>query len=459
MPDLSGRIAVLGIGRSGTATVQWALSRPGTTPADVVVFVEHDTEALREAVEPLRQAGVSVTLGAEAVSDEGFALVVASPGIAPSRPIMRSAYRLGVPVISELELAFRVADAPFVAITGTNGKTTVTSLVTHLLTSAGLQAASAGNIGSPALDAARQMPASGTIVAECSSFQLALTRTFHPRVAVLLNITPDHIDWHGSLEAYAADKARIFANLAPEDVAVMDIDDPGSAGAVDAVRSSGARIVTVGRSGAANARLERGMLVIDHDGGATSLVHTDELHIRGAHNVSNALAASAAALAAGADPESVRAGLRSFMPIEHRLEPVGVIDGVAFVNDSKATNPDAVLKAFTAFEGRPLIVLLGGRNKGNSFEELAGACAESCKLAVLFGEARPELEEAFISAGAPFDVADDLLAALDLARSRAVSGDTVLLSPACASFDAFTGYEQRGQVFADAVRAWAGASR
>jgi UDP-N-acetylmuramoylalanine--D-glutamate ligase len=276
---------------------------------------------------------------------------------------------------------------------------------------------------------------------------------------VLLNVTPEHIDWHGSLENYAADKARIFANLDAGDVAVVDIDDPGSARFADSVRASGVRLLTVGLSREADARLEDDVLVVGHGGEAVRLVETGELHIRGTHNISNALAASAAALAAGADPEAVRAGLRSFMPIEHRLEPVGAVDGVAFVNDSKATNPDAVLKALTAFDGEPLIVLLGGRNKGNSFDELAAACGESCKLSVLYGEARPELEEAFASAGAPFELSTGLVPAMDLARRRATEGDTVLLSPACASFDEFTGYEQRGQVFTAAVHAWIEESR
>lgn len=452
MPDLSGRIAVLGLGRSGTAVVQWALARQGHHAADVVVFVEHDDEAMREAAEPIRHLGVRVVLGAEVVPDEGFAFIVASPGIAPWRPIVESARSRGVPVISELELAYLVAEAPIVAVTGTNGKTTVTSLVTHLLNTAGMAAVAAGNIGAPALDAARRAPASSVIVAECSSFQLALTDQFHPRVAVLLNITPDHIDWHGSLEAYAADKARIFRNIGAGDTAIVDIDDTGSARMLDTAGASGAHTVRVSRDGVAEARIADGVLVVEREGRAEQLVLVDDLLIHGQHNVSNALAAAAAAIAAGADIESVRRGLRTFRPIEHRLEPVGIVDDVSYVNDSKATNPDAVLKALTAFDDDPLIVLLGGRNKGNSFDELAAACSERCKLSVLYGEARPELESVFDSVGGAYAPAVDLREALDVARSAAVAGDTVLLSPACASFDAFTGYEQRGRIFAELVR-------
>lgn len=457
MVDLSGRIAVLGLGRSGTAAVQWALARPGRDAAGVVVFVEDDTPKLREAAAALRAGGVRVVLGADRVPDEGFAVVVASPGIAPHRPLMISACSLGIPVISELELAYLVAQAPIVAVTGTNGKTTVTSLVTHLLRTAGMNAVSAGNIGVPALDAAREVGPRGVIVAECSSFQLALTFDFHPRVAVLLNVTPDHIDWHGSMEAYAADKARVFANLDAGDVAVVDIDDPGSAVWAETVSGRGIPVVRVGRDAPTGARVSDGVLVVDLGAGDIELVATGELLIKGTHNISNALAASAAALAAGANAEAVRAGLRTFAPIEHRLEPVGTVDGVSFVNDSKATNPDAVLKALTAFDDRPLIVLLGGRNKGNDFTELAGACGARCKLAVLYGEARPELEVAFRATGAPFAVATDMLQALEVARSQALSGDVVLLSPACASFDGFANYEERGRAFAGAVARLGGA--
>lgn len=451
MLDFSGRIAVLGLGRSGEAVVRWALARPGAAASDVAVFVEHDSPTLRAAAAELAAIGVRVDLGASALPDEGFDLVVASPGISPARPLMVSAARLGVPVISELELAWQVARSPMVAVTGTNGKTTTTALVTHLLVEAGLPATAAGNIGRPALEAAGAAGPDEIIVVECSSFQLALTLDFHPRVAALLNVTPDHIDWHGSLEAYARDKARVFENLTAEDAAVIDVDDPGSAPYAEAVAAAGVPVVRVGQTGEQGARVEDGVLVVDIGAGPVRLVAVDDLLIRGTHNVSNALTAATVALLMGADPEGVREGLRTFEPIEHRLEPVGEVAGVAYVSDSKATNPDAVLKALTAFGDRPVIILLGGRNKGNDFTELAEACLRRCRLAVLYGEAEPELEAAFRKVGAPFETADDMLAALEIARARACAGDVVLLSPACASFDGFANYEVRGRVFADAV--------
>jgi len=444
------RIAVLGLGRSGDAVVRWALGRPGTGPADVAVFVEHDTPRLAEAASAWRAEGVRVGLGADALPDEGWDLVVASPGISPSRPLLRSARLLAVPVISELELAYRLSTAPFVAVTGTNGKTTTTALITHLLRQSGRDAVSVGNIGVPAVAAAPAVAGDGIVVAECSSFQLALTLDFHPRVAILLNITPDHIDWHGSLESYASDKARIFANMGPGDHAVVDVDDAGAAVWADVVAGRGLRVVRVGLSNG-DARVADGVLTVDVGEGDISLVGADELLIRGGHNISNSLAAAAAALVMGASPDAVREGLRTFEPIEHRLEPVGTVRGVEYVNDSKATNPDAVMKALTAFGSTPVLILLGGRNKGNDFRPLAEACGARCRLAVLYGECRPELEAAFASCGAPFALADSMADALSVASGSALPGEVVLLSPACASFDEFSDYEDRGRRFAAAV--------
>jgi UDP-N-acetylmuramoylalanine--D-glutamate ligase len=445
------KVAVLGLGRSGEAVVRWALGRPGAGPGDVTVFVEHDTPRLAESAQPLRAAGVRVELGADALPDDAWDLVVASPGISPSRPLMRSAARLGVAVISELELAYRISAAQFVAVTGTNGKTTTTALVTHLLRAAGREAVSVGNIGVPAVTAAPLVDADGVVVAECSSFQLASIVDFHPRVAVLLNITPDHLDWHGSLESYASDKAKVFANMTAGDVAVIDVDDPGSAVWADIVADRGVSVVRVGLSGG-DAHVEGGLLIVDAEHGEVPLVRAEDLLIRGVHNVSNALAASAAALAMAASPDAVRAGLRTFEPIEHRLDPVATVRGVEYVNDSKATNPDAVMKALTAFGSTPLLILLGGRNKGNDFGPLADACAARCRLAVLYGESRREMETAFSARGAAFVGAETMAGALAIAAEAALPGEVVLLSPACASFDEFDDYEDRGRRFAEAVR-------
>lgn len=454
MTDGPARIAVLGLGRSGTAVVRWALSRrEAGEDVSVAAFVEHRSDGADEAAESLRALGAGVYTGVTAVPDDGFDLIVASPGIAPHRPLMRSARSLGVPVISELELAFRVSRAPFVAVTGTNGKTTTTALIAHLLTVAGRDARAVGNIGHPAITAAASAGPDTVLVAECSSFQLALTERFRPRVSVLLNITPDHLDWHGSLESYEADKARVFANQGAGDTAVVDADDPGSSAWAARLASGPVSLVRVScdAESGAEAVLIDGMLTLRTASGDVSLVASDRLQIRGTHNIGNALAASAAALAMGASVESIRDGLVSFAPIEHRLEPVATIRGVSFVNDSKATNPDAVLKALTAFAGTGLIVLLGGRNKGNDFAQLARACASAGARGVAYGEAGDEIDDALAAAGVPHARVGTMDEAIASAFRSAQPGDVVLLSPACASFDQFDDYEHRGRAFREAV--------
>lgn len=461
MDPLPRRVLVLGLGRSGVATARY-LAEERDAGADVTVALldEGSGPELEARATGLRsELGIPVSLAAATATGE-WDLVVASPGIPPRSALMRSAHALGVPVVSEVEFAFRRARAPFVAITGTNGKTTTTALVAHLLRDAGIPAEPVGNIGSPAIAAVRDAGTASVLVAEVSSFQLSLTLDFHPRVAVLLNVTPDHVDWHGSLEAYEADKAKVFENLVAGDTAVIDVDDPGSAPWADRVEARGVRVVRVTQTGrpAGGAYLVGEMLTLDGSGRPSPLLPVGELGIRGRHNVGNALAAAAAASAMGAPVEAIRGGLRSFRPMEHRLEPVGVIADVEYYNDSKATNPDAVLKALTAFDDRRLIVLLGGRSKGSDFAELAVAVAARCESAVLFGEAASELRAVFERTGSAWSVAATMEAALRIASSAAQPGDVVLLSPACASFDEFRSYEHRGAVFKELVSAL-GASR
>jgi UDP-N-acetylmuramoylalanine--D-glutamate ligase len=338
-------------------------------------------------------------------------------------------------------------------VTGTNGKTTTTALVAHLLNCGGIPARAIGNIGAPAIEAVAEAGAE-VFVAEVSSFQLALTEKFHPRVAVLLNVTPDHIDWHGSLERYALDKTRVFTNLGPDDTAVVDVDDAGSAPYADQVAESGAAVVRVSREhvleGGANAA--SGILTLETRGGTIELVSASELKIVGPHNVSNALAAAAAAHAVGVTPNDLKRGLLTFEPIEHRLEPAGRARGAEWYNDSKATNPDAVMKALAAFGERPLVLLAGGRNKGNTFDELAAAALPVVRLAITFGEAGPDIADAFERAGITVERVAHMEDAVAAAAQGAHEGDAVVLSPACASFDEFTGYEHRGRVFKQLVR-------
>jgi UDP-N-acetylmuramoylalanine--D-glutamate ligase len=451
--SLADRTLVLGLGRSGVATARYladliACGEVGS----VVVADERTSPALEETAEALRLLGVEVNLGVDQV--EGvFDLCVASPGIAPSRPLMRSATDASARIISELEFAFQRSRSPWIAITGTNGKTTTTRLVGHLLTEAGIANEVVGNIGEPAIAVVDSATPATAIVAEVSSFQLALAATFRPRVSVLLNITPDHADWHGSFEAYASDKARVFMNQGPGTHAVIDIDDAGARAYVPSVRERGVTVseVSITRVPVGGAGLQGEKLSVSTPHGITEVVDRKELLIRGDHNISNALAAACAAYRFGAPVADIAMGLASFRPIEHRLEPVAEIGDVEYVNDSKATNPDAVLKALTAFGDQPVVLLLGGRNKGSDFTELARAAAARAREVILFGEAAAELEAAMRPAGASAQAVPHLADAVRMAQKVARPGDVVLLSPACASFDEFSGYEQRGRAFKDLV--------
>lgn len=452
-----GDILVLGLGSSGCAATRYCCSLLGTEADSVTVIDTSDADHVRQRAETLGALGARVLLGSDSVPGH-YDLCIASPGIPPHAPVMAAARNAAEEVISEVEFAYRRSVSPWVAITGTNGKTTTTALVTHLLNSGGVPAVSVGNIGTPAIEAVASSEASQVLVAEVSSFQMALSATFHPRVAVLLNITPDHIDWHGSMSAYVDDKTRIFANLDESDVAVVDVDDEGAAPFARSVGTTGARAVRVSLRTlhAGGAGLVNGVLTLDTHSGPIELVREDELAILGRHNVSNALAAAAAAHAIGVSAADLREGLRTFLPIEHRLEPSGVVGGAEWFNDSKATNPDAVFKAVAAFDGRPLVVLMGGRNKRNDFLPLALFTAGRAREVIVFGEAAGELEDAFVQAGTPARRVAGMADAVRLAAEIAQPGDAVILSPACASFDEFSNYEERGRQFKALVGALAG---
>ncbi|MDP2182485.1 MAG: UDP-N-acetylmuramoyl-L-alanine--D-glutamate ligase [Actinomycetota bacterium] len=448
MRRLSGDILVVGLGRSGAAVVRYLLSCIVHGDSITITAVDgEDTPELLQLAEEYRAVGVRVELGCDRV-DGHWGLGIVSPGIPPGTPLHISAVETCDETIGELELAFRMSSSPWVAVTGTNGKTTVTSLASHLLECAGTITETVGNIGNPAIDIVEEAAPEAAIVAEVSSFQLHLVTEFHPRVAVLLNITPDHIDWHGSMAAYTADKTRIFERMGAGDTAVIDVDDAGAAPYASEVELQGVRVVRVSRMHvpAGGAGLDGGMLVLDTDEGRVELIPARDLRIKGDHNISNALAAAAAAHAFGADATALREGLASFAPIEHRIESVTTVGEVEYFNDSKATNPGAVLMALSAFRDRPVVLLLGGRNKDNLFDEIAEA-ARSCRGVVAFGEAADEIVAAFDAAGTPVVGANGLADATRIAHDLALPGDAVLLSPACASFDEFSGYAERGRTF------------
>ncbi|GAB4273652.1 MAG: UDP-N-acetylmuramoyl-L-alanine--D-glutamate ligase [Coriobacteriia bacterium] len=449
-----GNILVVGLGRTGQAVLDFLVARAREgAPLSLFARDEHDTEPLREVAHRYGELGVEVRLGTEDADGDWDAIVM-SPGVAPWRAVHESAVATGAPILSEIELAWAHSEAPFVAVTGTNGKTTTTSLTEHLLVASGVDARAVGNIDPPAIEVAPHAGADSVMVCEVSSFQLSGIWDFHPEVSVLLNITPDHLDWHGSMERYAMDKGRIFENQCGSDLAVVCVDDPGAAAMVDRARARGVRVCPVSLEYAhpGGAYVKDGRLVVERPDGPVELARVDEIPLRGDHNLLNALAASAAALEMGAEPGLVAMGLTSYEPLAHRLETVDVVGGVEFVNDSKATNPDAVVKALTAYRDRGVVLLMGGRNKGYSFATVAASLPDALKAVVAFGESRGEIARD-LGGKARVVEAPALEEAVAVAAELARPGDVVLLSPGCASFDEFSGYAERGREFARFVAA------
>ncbi|MDO4400574.1 MAG: UDP-N-acetylmuramoyl-L-alanine--D-glutamate ligase [Coriobacteriia bacterium] len=477
-PAHLGDILVLGLGKSGRIAADYCLGLLGSRVSSLSVAAGPDTEANRAEGDRLAAAGARVAYG-ESVDDSllpesgSFDLCIASPGISEFGTFYGQAAAVSAEVVSEVEFAWResAADSRWVAITGTNGKTTTTALTAHVLQACGMRAAAVGNIGDTCL-AAVQAGKTDVYVAEVSSYQLASTRLFAPDVAVLLNITPDHLKWHQGMDNYIAAKARVYANLpvtggtvvmdAVNDIVRAQVvalkaipDDERGFSYIPIGTADGLREDMHERCGSAHSAFidATGMLCVRWGGDLVRLVHEDELQIPGEHNASNALAAASAALAIGADAAGVREGLKSFAPLAHRIEPCGEVDGVACYNDSKATNVDATLKALAAFGQKRPIVLLGGDDKGTDLAELVAEVQRHCKAAVCYGEAGPRFLQAFEGATVPVIAASHMADALDAAFEVAVPGDIVLLSPACASFDEFRSFEHRGDVFREMIAA------
>ena len=399
--------------------------------------------ALEAAAGRLCQAGVEVHLDAsgEALAARAGTLIK-SPGVPQSAPPVVAARARGLPVLGELELAWRLVPNEFVAVTGTNGKTTTTEWIGHIHREAALPVAVVGNVGTAATSLVGGVSPEATVVCEASSFQLEDTSAFAPEVAVLLNLEPDHLDRHGTYEDYVAAKLRIFANQGNDDIAVAP-DDVG-------VEDLGgcARRVLFGSTPAAELSARAGHLWWDEE----PLLAETEVSLPGEHNRANAMAAAAACLARGIDRDAVVAGLRSFAGVAHRLEQIAVRDGVAFVNDSKATNVASTLVALRSYD-HGVHLIAGGRGKQQDFSPLAPAVAERCAAVYLIGEATAELERVLAGTGVPIRPSGDLAQALDAAVSAARPGDTILLSPACASYDQYHDFEARGDHFRALVEA------
>ncbi len=452
--ELQGkRVLVVGLARTGIATALFCAGRG----ARVTASEEREEAHVAEAAAKLRAAGVALELGGH--RRETFLaqeLIIPSPGVAADSPHLAAARQKGIPVWSEIELAWRFLRGRLVAVTGSNGKTTTTALIGHILETAGIPTLVGGNIGVPLISRVETSSDSTITVAEVSSFQLETIDAFHPEIGVLLNLTPDHLDRHPSFEAYAAAKARLFEKQEEADAAVLNADDPCVAGLAPAKPQlfwfSRSKRVAAGTFLRASTSLIRtgDEIIFRDDGRETILLQRHDIGLRGDHNVENVLAAAAAAYLAGAPPSAIASGVRSFAGVEHRLEFVAELSGVSFYNDSKATNVDATLKAVDAFSGN-LLLILGGKDKGGDFTLLAPSLRRRVKHALLIGAAAEKIA-AQLKDAVPLEHAGTLDRAVRLAFDRAQPGDTVLLAPACASFDQFENFEHRGRVFKQLVR-------
>jgi UDP-N-acetylmuramoylalanine--D-glutamate ligase len=425
---------VVGLARSGVAAAL-ALRERGEQVIGVDAGAPHLTQQ-----QALTEAGVQPH-----INEDGLALleqvraVVKSPGVPPQAPVISAAHARGLPVIGELELGWRLLENEFVAVTGTNGKTTTVELIGHIHREAGLPVAVAGNVGAAVSGLVGKVDSETTVVCEVSSFQLEDTLAFAPEAAVLLNLTPDHLDRHGTFAAYRAAKLEIFARQGNGDIAVaplgLGVEDLGGC----------ARRVCFGEGPGAALSLGAGELWWEE----RALLRVDELRLPGKHNVQNAMAAAAVCLARGIGADAVRAGLRTFAGVRHRLEQVAVSDGVRWVNDSKATNVASTLVALDAFAPGTIHLILGGQGKGQDFTALRGPVRRCCRAVYLIGEDAPVIATALSEGGVPVYACGDLERAVGKAREAAVEGDVVLLSPACASFDQFADFEARGERFRD----------
>lgn len=444
--ELSGKkAAVIGIGKTGLATARFLAGRG----ARMAVTDAKPASAWGEAATALESLNAEITFapyGPEIL--EGVDFVIPSPGIYPANPILVEAVRRGIAVMSELELASRFIITPIVAITGTNGKTTVTTLIGEILRTAGKEVFVGGNIGDPLIGYADGPQRAEWAVVEVSSFQLQWAESFHPRVAMLLNVTPDHIDYHGSLAAYREVKERLFARQTARELAILNGDEPATA---DLRRRLTAQTELFSSRGP----VDRGIflagerLVHLHASGTKEEYPTAMIRLPGRHNCENVMAAILAARACGCEPPEIVRAVEGFRGIAHRIQFAGEKNGVLFYDDSKGTNVGAVMRALESFE-KPVILLLGGRDKEGDFETLAPSIRRGVKELVLFGEAGEKIDR-LLRGTVQTTLKATLRDAVESAYRSASPGEVVLLSPGCASFDEFRDYKERGNRFQEWV--------
>lgn len=457
---------VVGGGMSGLSVCRFLLDKH----VQVTLADRKNRENVSSEILDLEKQGVKLMLGGmlseqlrydpdyskQLKRERPWDYCIKSPGIDPSIPLIKRLLELDIPVLGDIELLSHLTDDPIIGITGTNGKTTTTTLMGEIFKDAGLATLVGGNIGHPVLQEVEQHH--DAIVLELSSFQLETCFTFRPHIAVILNITPDHLDRHGTLENYLAAKARIYQKQTADDVLVLNYDDPLLRELPGQDPQPKSKIIFFSRQQILpqGVFVEGGKVVIAYENGnkieKVEVIAVDDIRIKGGHNVENAMAAIAAAWAFGVKPGQIAETLKRFGGVEHRLEVVAEQNGILFINDSKGTNPDSTIKALQAYD-RPIVLLAGGRNKGSDFGALMPVVKERVKHMVVLGEAKND----FINACQRFDyktyeLADSFKEALDKAIAAAEPGDIVMLSPACASWDMFRNFEERGNLFKMLVR-------
>jgi len=439
------RVLVVGLARTGVATSLFCAARG----AAVTATDSRTENEIGAEIAKLREAGVILELGGH--QEKTFLaqeLIIPSPGVPADALLLQSARAKGITIWSEIEMAYRFLKGRLIGITGSNGKTTTTSLVAHILKDAGYSTILAGNIGTPLIGRVDASRDDTITVLELSSFQLELIETFRPNIGVFLNLTADHLDRHHTMGAYGAAKAGLFENQTEEDSAVLNADDS----ATTPYAPSRPQVYWFSRKQrvAQGAYLRGGEIIFRRNGREEAVLKRDDIALPGAHNLDNVLAAVAAACIVGAGAGAIAKGVQSFAGVEHRLEFVAEIRGVRYYNDSKATNVDATMKALDAFSGR-ILVILGGKDKGSDYTELQKLLREKAILALLVGAAAEKIERQ-IAGNVAIEHAGTIERAVEIASHAAQPGDIVLLAPACASFDQFQNFEHRGHVFKELVR-------
>ncbi len=449
--DYAGKtVLVVGAAKSGLASARFLLQRG----ARVILTDSKTGEALQAEIAPLRELGpdsgrLVLELGGHRdASFAGCDFVVVSPGVPLSLSYFDISRKAGIPIIAEIELASRHLKGKIIGITGSNGKTTTTTLVAGLLTGAGVKAHAAGNIGAPLIDFVAGSSPEDCYAVELSSFQLESVREFRPFIGSILNLTPDHLDRYSGFEDYIAAKKRLFMNQARTDFAVLNADDARTAAMKTEVPSRPVLFSRL-RTLEEGAFVRNGRIIFRDAEGEKDLLPVNAIALKGAHNLENVLAACTMALLAGAAPESLEDSVRKFKGVEHRIEWVAELDGVEYYNDSKATNVDATIKSLEAFPGN-ILLIIGGRDKAGDFAALRSLVRERVKHLILIGEAADKVRKA-LSGTVEMSEARSMEEAVSICKSFAHRGDIVLLAPACASFDMFQNYEHRGRVFKDSV--------